>query len=367
MRKIYLVRHGEIKKESRFRKCLGHTDLPLSDKAIPLSIELGKWFCEKQGGKKKSLLLASGTLMRAYRTAEYIREGAGDVIAGELILDSDFNEVYTGLWENREFEEIKVNEKNRFEERGKSLGFFRFPEGESIYDAGVRFERALRRLRQEKEEDLIIVSHSGAIRSFLCKMMGISLDDYMKLGAANLSTTILLDDGETLFIEKCGYKPTSLLYPVEVDALYQKYNVLQSVIAHMKKTAEMVKRLKMYIKQEEINWDLVEKAALLHDILRVEKLHALKGADALRREGYYEIAELVEKHHDITVQENAPLTEEELLFYADARVKEDQIVSVEERYQASGEKCHCEEARKKHDALYRKAKIIEKKIFGGEG
>lgn len=367
MRKIYLVRHGEIKKENGFRKCLGHTDLPLSDKAIPLSIELGKWFHERQEGRKDSLLLVSGTLMRACQTAGYIREGAGDVIAREFILDPDFNEVYTGLWENREFKEIKIHDRNRYDERGKSLGFFRFPEGESIYDAGVRFERALNRLRQEKEEDLVIVSHSGAIRSFLCKMMGISQDDYMKLGAANLSTTILQDDGETLFIEKCGYKPTSLLYPAEVDALYQKYNVPQPVIAHMKKTAEMVRRLKMDRNQEEFDWDLVEKAALVHDILRVEKLHALKGADALRREGYYEIAELVEKHHDSTVQENEPLSEEEILFYADARVKEDKIVSVEERYQASGEKCHSEEARKKHDALYRKAKIIEKKIFGGEG
>lgn len=367
MRKIYLVRHGEIKREKGERKCLGQTDVPLADRAIPSSKELGKWFCKNQEGRKNSLLLASGTLIRAYQTAEYIRDGAGDSIAGKLILDSDFNEVYTGLWENHEFSEIKIYDQKRFEERGKSLGFFRFPEGESIYDAGVRFERALNRLRQEKKEDIVIVSHSGTIRSFLCKMMGIPLDEYMKLGAANLSTTILLDDGKKLLIEKCGYKSTSLLSSNEIEDLYQKYNVPKPVIAHMKKTAEVVKQLKLYMNQPEFDWELVEKAAMLHDILRLEKFHALKGADILRREGYYEIAELVEKHHTTEVQENEPITESELLFYADARVKEDNFVSVEERYQTSAGKCHSMEARKKHDALYRKAKIIEKKIVGGEG
>ena len=44
-----------------------------------------------------------------------------------------------------------------------------------------------------------------------------------------------------------------------------------------------------------------------------ERLHALKGADILRREGYYEIADLVEKHHDPEIQEDGPLTEAEVL------------------------------------------------------
>lgn len=47
-----------------------------------------------------------------------------------------------------------------------------------------------------------------------------------------------------------------------------------------------------------------------------------------------------------------------------SRVKENEIVSVEERYQASYGKCHCAEAYKKHKVLYEKAKSIEKKIFG---
>ena len=363
MRKIYLVRHGKVKQEDKMRRCIGHTDLPLDEAFVPSILELGEWIARKQQGRKASMVLASGTLQRASCTANYIQQGAGEVISGNIRFDENLNEVDTGLWENRPFEEIRANEGRLFEERGKSLGYFRFPQGESIYEAGKRFEKGLNHFRKETGKDLILVSHAGAIRAFLCELLGLSADDYRKLGAANISTTILLDDGKHLFLERCGYKPTCLLSKIELAALYQTYNVPNNIIAHMKKTAEMAETLKPRLEEKKLEWDLIKKAALLHDMLRTERLHALKGADILRREGYYEIADLVEKHHDPEIQEDGPLTEAEVLFYADSRVKEDEIVSVEARYQASYGKCRCLEAFRKHEALYRKAKVIEKKIY----
>lgn len=363
MRKIYLVRHGKVKQEDKMRRCIGHTDLPLDEAFVPSILELGEWIARKQQGRKASMVLASGTLQRASCTANYIQQGAGEVISGNIRFDENLNEVDTGLWENRTFEEIKLNEHQLFEERGKALGYFHFPQGESIYEAGVRLEKGLNRFRQETKENLIIVSHSGAIRAFLCKLLGLSTNDYRKLGAANISSAILLDDGENLCVERCGYKPSCLLNEPELKELYQVYNVPEWIIAHMKKTAEMAETLKPSLKEKKLDWDLIQKAALVHDMLRTERLHALKGADILRREGYYEIADLVEKHHDPEIQEDGPLTEAEVLFYADSRVKEDEIVSVEARYQTSYGKCRCLEAFRKHEALYRKAKVIEKKIY----
>ena len=364
MRNIYLVRHGKIKQEAGGRRCIGQTDLPLDEKYVSSILKLGNWFAERQHHQKASVVLASGTLKRACDTAKYLKEGAGEIISGNILFDENLNEVYTGLWENREFEEIKVKDQKRFEERGKSLGYFRFPEGESIYEAGVRLEKGLNKLRRENSEDLIMVSHSGAIRAFLCKLLGLSADEHRKLGAANISSAMLLDDGEHLFVQRCGYKPTCLLGELELKELYQEYNVPEPVIAHMQKTAEFTETLKPCLKESDLDWERIRKAALVHDILRTERLHVLKGADALRKEGYYEIAELVEKHHDPEFAETSLLTEAEILFYADSRVKENEIVSVEERYQASYGKCHCAEAYKKHKVLYEKAKSIEKKIFG---
>lgn len=201
MRKIYLVRHGKVKQEDKMRRCIGHTDLPLDEAFVPSILELGEWIARKQQGRKASMVLASGTLQRASCTANYIQQGAGEVISGNIRFDENLNEVDTGLWENRTFEEIKLNEHQLFEERGKALGYFHFPQGESIYEAGVRLEKGLNRFRQETKENLIIVSHSGAIRAFLCKLLGLSTNDYRKLGAANISSAILLDDGENLCVE----------------------------------------------------------------------------------------------------------------------------------------------------------------------
>lgn len=108
------------------------------------------------------------------------------------------------------------------------------------------------------------------------------------------------------------------------------------------------------------DWDLIRKAALVHDITRTRKNHPETGADFLVKEGYPEIAQLVRYHHDVTIQEG-PLAAEEILFYADKRVQEDQVVSLEERFEKSKEKCLSETALKKHQKMYEKAKCIEKK------
>lgn len=85
MRTIYLVRHGKVKQEDGLRRCIGQTDLPLDDAFLPSIVELGAWFQRKQQGRKASMMLASGTLQRASHTAACIREGAGDIISGNIV------------------------------------------------------------------------------------------------------------------------------------------------------------------------------------------------------------------------------------------------------------------------------------------
>ncbi len=114
----------------------------------------------------------------------------------------------------------------------------------------------------------------------------------------------------------------------------------------------------------------------MHDICRTQREHAKAGADILRKEGYWEIAKLVEGHHsskgmvDTEQRETSVLSEEDLLFYADKRVQEDRIVSLGDRFGASKRKCKTPEAKEKHQRLYEKAMNIERKIekaAGGKG
>ncbi len=61
----------------------------------------------------------------------------------------------------------------------------------------------------------------------------------------------------------------------------------------------------------------IEAAALLHDIARQEKSHADQGGELLASMGFGRIAEIVRRHMDLTPCLEAPLTDAEIVFFAD--------------------------------------------------
>lgn len=81
--------------------------------------------------------------------------------------------------------------------------------------------------------------------------------------------------------------------------------------------------------------NLVLAAALLHDIARCEPNHALAGARLLEMRGYPLVAAVVESHMDIEVSEEQPLTESEVVYYADKMVRGNTLVSVNDRFGAT--------------------------------
>jgi uncharacterized protein len=84
--------------------------------------------------------------------------------------------------------------------------------------------------------------------------------------------------------------------------------------------------------------DLVAAGALLHDIAKTRTLatqeprHDLIGAQMMRELGHEAIATIVQSH--VVFNDFDPrgkLEEREIVFYADKRVKHDQIVSLDDR------------------------------------
>jgi molybdenum cofactor cytidylyltransferase len=88
-----------------------------------------------------------------------------------------------------------------------------------------------------------------------------------------------------------------------------------------------------------IDKDILSAAALLHDIARLEKNHALVGAQKLRAMGYDAIGDMIATHMDIEVAENAPISANELLFLADKLVDEDEVCGFEKRFARAFQKC----------------------------
>jgi HD superfamily phosphodiesterase len=83
---------------------------------------------------------------------------------------------------------------------------------------------------------------------------------------------------------------------------------------------------------------LVEAASLLHDLTKTECLktkedHASTGSQRLKEMGFEEVGEVVAQHIWLSHGGDPSfVSEEEVVNYADKRVKHDRIVSLEERF-----------------------------------
>lgn len=355
-RKIYLLRHGKPNIEGK--RCIGLTDVPLSEEGKEQARKIGSWL-EGQGIQK----IYSSPLSRCRETAEMV---VSQAFSEKKIIHirEDLREMSVGQWENLSFDEIKERYPKEYAKRGENIGYYAPPEGESFDEAGKRFCECLNGILDETDGDVLVVAHAGVIRGYLCQLTGISANCVMDFPQPYCGLTLLEQETETadhqIRISRIGWKPEQVLDADEIKEIYKKCKTPEKVIRHMEAVAEYLEVIKAGLKGD-FDWNLLKKAALLHDIKRTEKNHAEAGAEFLRREGYTELAELIQYHHSAKMSESELLTEEELLFYADKRVQEDRIVSIEERFAASKAKCQSPEAVEKHRKLYEKSKMIEVK------
>src|SRR3989344_7850587 len=125
----------------------------------------------------------------------------------------------------------------------------------------------------------------------------------------------------------------------ECIRLLKLNNVPDNIIAHTKKVCEF--SLKVCGELEErgikVNKDLVAAAALLHDIKKLDSgEHEIEGAKYIESLGYPEVAVLIKKHglrHSHEEGFKPETWEEKIIFYSDKRVKNDKVVTVDDRFE----------------------------------
>lgn len=406
MRRIYLIRHGMPEKSTSEKVYIGVTDIPLSTRGSAEAAQLGRYFLHHLSATTTVRILTS-PLQRCRQTAEEIQRvlSDGGIKLSEPSVVEALHEINLGEWEGKRVQEIREHFPEVYEARGRALGTYHTPGGESFLEAGVRFQKAIEACLPDMEESeiLLIVAHAGVIRAYLSLLMGRELDHLMDIPLPYASVTELLLNSEGICVapDGIGVRPEEMLDAAEITRLYQKYEMPKQVIRHMRKVAELAMQLMdgiqmrgteirsidatgedtvsapsdscvLAVEMEKaavmpgLNRVRVMKACLLHDLCRAEKEHARVSAEAIRKEGYPAIAALVAGHHEAAYSEReaqGPLTEAEILFYADKRVQEDVLVSVEERFRESRKKCRSPEACAKHDAMLAKTLKIEKKIL----
>ena len=109
----------------------------------------------------------------------------------------------------------------------------------------------------------------------------------------------------------------------------------QNIISHCVKVAKAALDICNLLNHTScrLNLDLVQAGALVHDIARKEPDHAAKGAVILREMGFPALTDIVASHMDITVDLKAPLTEGEVVYFADKLTVNDMLcLDVEKRF-----------------------------------
>jgi len=122
--------------------------------------------------------------------------------------------------------------------------------------------------------------------------------------------------------------------------LMKQHGMLENIMSHSLEVTRVALFLSRELNQrgQRVDPALVEAAALLHDLAKTECLltkkdHARSGYELLSRIGYKVIGEVVAQHIWMWKRgEPERVSEEELVNYADKRVRHDQIVSLRERF-----------------------------------
>ena len=194
----------------------------------------------------------------------------------------------------------------------------------------------------------------------------------------------------------------SILTADKIEDYYSEWVTPMHVRAHSRNVAKVAMDIAgAYIKKGIIvNTDLLYPAGMLHDVNRVcdfrdivrdkfkeevteekwdkwvrmrEKYKGMHHADItakiLNERGYTETAEVIRLHKSlciVTEPQSFDTIEKKILYYADKRVKHDEIVSLKERFRDGKErygKFDTPEERKKFDEVETMTKKLEKELF----
>lgn len=358
MRTLYIIRHGEVAFPDGKKRCIGRTDIPLSEAGKRHAEKLRAYFLEHP-----IEAVYASPLQRAEETAQILAGGRIPCRGKEGL-----TELYMGEWENLPLAEIKK------ELETEPLT------GEKRSDGVKRFTACIQEIMGETAGDVAVVAHAGINCCYLSQFLDISLERSRALAQpyCGLSRFFWAPDGKVQ-VEELGRQPLDSPDVEECEAIWDKYHTPDRVRAHCMAVCREAEALadKLASKRHTVRRDILTAAALLHDVARQREDHPLEGAKAVIREGYPFLAPLILCHHDwerrLTADQipgglipdfRFPL-EAKALYLADKYIRGTDRVSLEERFAESAARCAgSEEAERNHARRYQEAQKIEDYIGG---
>jgi alpha-ribazole phosphatase len=190
MPKLLLIRHGKalLQDAGRF---WGRTNLKLSDVGLQQAEQLGERLA-----KMKISAVYSSSLARASRTAEIIASRHRLAVQER----DELCECNFGYVEGLTYDEIT----QRYPQLAGELMSMRkvaFPGGESLEQLNARILSFLKTLSDFKPDSTVaIVAHGGPLRLIICNLLGLDIDNWLKVQVdyASLSIVETYPRGATL-------------------------------------------------------------------------------------------------------------------------------------------------------------------------
>lgn len=169
---VVLVRHGQTKANVE-RRWQGHTDWPLDEVGTTQAKELAQRLPAVDA-------LYASPLRRALATARAL----ADQQAHDVILDNRLKEIGFGAWENRTREEIERDDPDGLAAllRGDD-DVRRGGNGETFAEVQQRMTEAVTEIAMRHDGGSVaVVSHGGATRAFVTRLLGIDFRGRYRLG-----------------------------------------------------------------------------------------------------------------------------------------------------------------------------------------
>ncbi len=190
---LFLVRHGETESNLE-RRYQGWTESPLSALGMRQAEEAAFFF-----GSRAIDCIFCSDLKRAFNTARIIGAGCGvEPVATPLLREINF-----GQWEGMTYEEIKKGwngEVTRwFDDPFKRSA----PGGETVEEVSKRMFAFLNSLAANgpRARRIIAVSHGGAIRAMLYRLLNLDRDSFWDLKIDNASISLVRKEGGRYLVD----------------------------------------------------------------------------------------------------------------------------------------------------------------------
>jgi probable phosphoglycerate mutase len=171
-KKLLLIRHGQAG-DSSAKRYIGQTDIELTNRGVAQARALARRLAPVPLER-----IVCSDLLRSLQTARFLAEAKGV----PLEPDSGLREIFLGSWEGLPMAQVKKNNPQAFEHRGRDLAGYRPPGGESFADLQSRVVPVIRDILAQATGPVAIVGHAGVNRVMLCHWLGLPLDRLFSLG-----------------------------------------------------------------------------------------------------------------------------------------------------------------------------------------